>query len=178
MEEKLELCKSLLEENPNYRSYIEYLKTYIIVYIFFEYFIIFSNDIIHLLNIRNDLMKYCLSGDLQRLSLFSAPQEYSENLSILFEKVTMSVKICDFEKLTSLCEILSENFQRVKNPAFQSCYLDLKTIFNCFTTIFRGYRNLLENKGNMNEKYKNDLIKKNTIKMYYIYDVEKNVETV
>ncbi len=165
MEEQLKIYKDLINRDSSYQYHIEYLQTYIIIYIFFEYFVIYSNDIIHLLNIREEFMKYCLSGDLNRLSFVSGIPDQSDIMTTLFEKITISVKICDFDKLVILCELASENFQKGKDLTFQNCYLDLKNIFNCFTTIFKGYKTLLDNKANLNEKYKNELVKKNKKKM-------------
>lgn len=132
---------------------------------FFEHFIVFKDDMLHLLLIREDLVKFCLCADLNQVDNYFVfdQNKYCEidHLDIFFQKIVFSLKLCDFEKMGKLCRMISDDFSSNKNLIFKECYLDLKTIFVNLSVIFEGYSRLLSNARSINERNKNELTKKN-----------------
>ena len=145
----------------------EYIKTYLILFIFFEYFIVYRDDNLHILNIRSEIVKHCLSGDSSQCEIMKEGKIYTEfeSLNEIFQKIIFSLKICDFEKLYKQCKIVSDTFSQNNNSVFANCYLDVKNIFNNLSRIFEGYAKLLSNKLNITERNKNELIRFNNMKM-------------
>lgn len=168
LEEMTEVYKEKAKsEDEDFKSNLDLINTNLILFIFFEYFIVFKDDNLHLLNIRSEIVRHCLSGDLSQLDIMADGKIYIEiyHINALFQKIISSIKISDFEKLSELCKIVADDFALNKFEDFSECFLDIKTIFINLSRIFEGYSKLLSNTFNITERNKNELIRSNRNKM-------------
>jgi hypothetical protein len=136
-----EIFKNIWEKDSNGvpKEVVEY---YLIIWYFFENFVLYREDRQRLLSIRSFYFKYVFQVDLEKNEIFRRNDmnyNSSDNVSDLIERVKLSLKTCDFITVSNIFVALNKqfynNFYLETNEYGKTCY-DFAEVFNILASFF------------------------------------------
>lgn len=167
-----ELCRiydqSSIEEDDHI---IGQKKANLLVWLFFEYFVVFEEEITHLLKIKEFFYLYIFTANIRRFEIYkkeNLEQYRDENyIQCLARKLRFCLRICDFQELSSIAKVFSRELE--SNPTYTNAYKganrEFAVIFENLSTFFENYARILEN--NEEDMSQEDL-----------YKIEKNIKNL
>jgi hypothetical protein len=161
--------KSLEGENDEEKinaklQLIQEANAYCVIWTFFDYFVIFENDIKHILTLREFYYNHIYKIDSDQFNLFDLnPKHMSEKdrREHQLRRCSFLLKCCDFIELSNVFSTLEVEFRN--NHTLKSIYANT---YEEFSNLFRDISNFCKN-------YDAIIIDENTDEYSYLY---KNVE--
>jgi hypothetical protein len=127
----------------------EVTEYYLIIWYFFENFVLYREDRQRLLSIRNFYFKYIFQVDVNKNEIFRRHDmnySSSDNISDLVERIKLSLRTCDFITVSNIFLSLNKqfynNFYLETNDFGKTCY-DFAEVFNILAVFFYSLDRIL-----------------------------------
>jgi hypothetical protein len=124
-------------------------KAYLVLWIFFEYFVVFREDLDHMLTIRDYFYRYIFDIDLEHFELFRRTNldKYRSDISVSSQlsKLKFLIRICDFQEMQNLIENISRLLKEEKSSQnnYPGVYMEFADAFDQLGYICMNYCDIM-----------------------------------
>jgi len=138
-------------------------RAYLVLWIFFEYIIVYGNDFDHILTIRNLFYNYIFEVDVENFELFKRKklEDYVDDFSLdsQLQKLKFFLRLCDFKECHGILDCLNRSIT-YDEKSFPGVHYEMGNIFERLSSIALSYLKILENAGHgYDESYRAELLK-------------------
>jgi len=136
------------EQSESGRECLGEAKAYLIWWIFFEYFVVFREDLDHLLTIRDYFYRYIFEIDLESFELFRRRNldELRSDISVSSQltKLKFLMRLCDFQEMQNLTENLCRLLKEEKSfYNYPEVYIEFAEVFELLGIICLNYNQIM-----------------------------------